>query len=55
MTVVADIRMTCGQLYEAYRSYEHALHLLTELSGSTLIGVEDIHRGSLSYIENGTS
>lgn len=43
--VIADMRITRGQLYAAYRSYDHAFQLLASLGNPLLIGVEDLHRG----------
>lgn len=43
--LVADIRVTRGQLYAAYRMYDQAFKLLTQLGNPVLIGVEDLYRG----------
>ncbi|GAB4525626.1 MAG: LuxR C-terminal-related transcriptional regulator [Anaerolineae bacterium] len=43
--VIADMYTTCGQLNEAYRTYDRAFKLLSDLDNPLLMGMEDLHRG----------
>ncbi|MGJ3240722.1 MAG: LuxR C-terminal-related transcriptional regulator [Anaerolineae bacterium] len=45
VAVLADMRVICGKLYDAFRAYEQGLQLAEQVNKPTLSGIEDLHRG----------
>jgi LuxR family maltose regulon positive regulatory protein len=43
--IIGDIRITLGQLHTAHQAYENAFRFLARHGRTTVIGLEDLHRG----------